>query len=316
MRMKELGEYLKSERLKQGVTLQQVSARVRVSTGMLEALEDGDCERIGTSLLIRSFVRAYCGSLGIDPQPLLEKYASEIHSLDQQDEGIKRYGRWSKAFRKKNRIGIFTLLLLGIALLGIIYGGALLWKSRENSGTSQSLRTSGYPQQELLSDLSDKSGQGTKSDSKGGAADVADKNAQSSSETGGYKAEKTQAGAVTPKPMEGSPPRSSAVGAGLAEILPEPVTKPAAAPSADKHQFSVDANQKTWIQVTMDDKNTQTAMLEPGDKRQWEAEKSMKIIVGNAGGIRMKWDGRAVEIPAKAGSVIRFSLPDQRYVRE
>ena len=66
----------------------------------------------------------------------------------------------------------------------------------------------------------------------------------------------------------------------------------------------------------MDDKNAQNAMLEPGDKRQWEAEKTMKIVVGNAGGIRMTWDGRPVEIPAKAGSVLRFSLPDQRYVKD
>ena len=66
----------------------------------------------------------------------------------------------------------------------------------------------------------------------------------------------------------------------------------------------------------MDDKTTQSAMLEPGDNRQWEAEKTMKIIVGNAGGVQMKWDGRPVEVPAKQGGVIRFSLPDQRYVKE
>ncbi len=42
----------------------------------------------------------------------------------------------------------------------------------------------------------------------------------------------------------------------------------------------------------------------------------MKIIVGNAGGIHMQWDGRPIEVPAKPGSVLRFSLPDQRYVKE
>ena len=39
--MKELAEYLKSERLKQGLALQEMSERVRVSIGMLEALEEG-----------------------------------------------------------------------------------------------------------------------------------------------------------------------------------------------------------------------------------------------------------------------------------
>jgi len=314
--MKELAEYLKSERLKQGLALREMSERVRVSVSMLEALEEGDYERIGTSLLIRGFVRAYCDSLGIDSQPLLEKYASEIHSLDQQDEGIKRFGGWSKAFRKKKRIGIFTLLLFGIAVLGVVYGGALFWKSREDSGTPQSLKTSGYPQQDLPSDLSDKGEQGIKSDSKGGVAVVTDKSARSSSAAGGHQAEKAQTGAA-PKVQEGLPPKSPSVAVGSSEILPEATGKPSAvAQSAEKHQFSVEANQKTWVQVTMDDKNAQNAMLEAGEKRRWEAEKTMKIVVGNAGGIRMTWDGRPVEIPAKAGSVLRFSLPDQRYVKD
>jgi cytoskeleton protein RodZ len=315
--MKELAEYLKSERLKQGIALPEMSEKIRVSIAMLEALEEGNYEQIGTSLLIRGFVRTYSGALGIDPQPLLEKYASEIHSLDRQDEGIKRFGRWSRALRKKNRIGIFTLLLLGIAALGVIYGGVLFWKSRENAGTSQSLRISGYPQQDLPSDLSDKGGQGARSESSGGSATVAGKDAQSLSEAGGGKAAKAQAGAATPKAQEGSPPKSPATGAGSAEISPGSAEK-AVAPtrSTEKHQFSVEASQKTWIQVGMDDKTTQNAMLEPGDQRRWEAEKMMKIIVGNAGGIRMKWDGRPVEVPAKAGSVLRFSLPDQRYVKE
>jgi cytoskeleton protein RodZ len=314
--MNELAEYLKSERLKQGVTLQEMSERVRVSIVMLEALEEGHYDRIGTSLLIRSFVRAYCGVLGIDSQPLLEKYASDILSVDQQDEGIRRFGRWSKAFRKKNRIGIFTLLLLGIAALGIIYGGVWFWKSRENSGASQSLKTSGYPQQELPSDLSEKGGQGVKQESRVGSAALTDKSPQASPEAGGSKPEKTQAG-VIPRAQESLPSKSSPAGTGFAGALPGGVEKPGAVtPSAGKHLFSVEASQKTWIQIIVDDKNTQNAMLEAGDKRQWEAERTMKIIVGNAGGIRMKWDGRTVEVPAKSGSVIRFSLPDQRYVKE
>jgi cytoskeletal protein RodZ len=314
--MKELAEFLKSERLKRDVALREMSEKVRVSVNMLEALEEGDYERIGTSLLIRGFVRAYCDSLGIDPQPLLEKHASEIHRFDQQDEGIKRFGRWSKAFRKKNRVGMFTLLILGIAVLGVVYGGALLWKSREDSGVPQALKTSGYPQQDLPADLSGKGGQDSRSDSKGAVVAPTDKPPRFPSEAGGHQAEKTQTGAAL-KVQEGLPPKSTPASAGSAQILPETTATPSGvSQSAERHRFSVEASQKTWVQVTIDDKNTQNAMLEPGNKHQWEAEKTMKIIVGNAGGIRMHWDGRSVEVPAKAGSVLRFSLPDQRYVKE
>ncbi len=315
--MKELAEYLKSERLKQGVPLPKMSERVRVSVSMLEALEEGNFERIGTGLLIRSFVRSYCGSLGIDSQPLLDKYASEILAFDQQDEGIRRFGRWSKALRKRSRIGIFAVLLLGITLLGVIYGGVWFWKFKEYSGNSQSLRTSGYPQQDLPSDLSDKAGQGPGLESKRPAPALEDKGARSSSGDSNHKSEKTQVAVVTPKVQEGPAPKPPAVGTSSAEVKREPTDEPVpATETVGKRQFRVEATQKTWIQVTMDDKTTQSAMLEPGDNRQWEAEKTMKIIVGNAGGVQMKWDGRPVEVPAKQGGVIRFSLPDQRYVKE
>jgi cytoskeleton protein RodZ len=315
--MKELADYLKSERLSRGLTLREMSERVRVSVSMLQTLEEGNYEKIGTDLLIRSFIRNYCTALGIDSEPLLEKYASEIRAYDQQDESIQRYGRWSKAIRKKSRIGIFSVLLVGIAVLGAVYGGVWFWKSKEYSDTSQSLRKSGYSQQDLPSDLPDKSGQAIESSTKSDVLPEADRGVRSSSETSGYKAERTQTGAATAKPQETAPAGLPAMGPRPGDILPKSAEKSAnAAQVGSKHQFSVEASQKTWIQVTTDDKNTQNAMLEPGDKREWEAGNTMKIVVGNAGGIRMKWDGRPVEVPAKSGSVLRFSLPDQRYVKE
>jgi len=299
------------------LTLREMSERVRVSVSMLQTLEEGNYERIGTDLLIRSFIRNYCTPLGIDSEPLLEKYASEIRAYDQQDESIQRYGRWSKAIRKKSRIGMFSVLFLGIAILGVVYGGVWLWKSKEYSDTSQFLRKSGYSQQDLPSDLPDKTGQGSGSDAKRDVMPEADKGVRSASESSAYKAEKPQTVAVTAKPQEAAPAGLPVVGTRPGDILPDSGEKPVtAAQVAGKHRFSVEASQKTWIQVTMDDKSAQDVMLEPGDRREWEAGNTMKIVVGNAGGIRMKWDGRPVEIPAKSGSVIRFSLPDQRYVKE
>jgi cytoskeleton protein RodZ len=294
IRMQEIAEYLKSERLKQGLTLKEMSEKLRVSVSMLQALEDGNYQRIGTALLIRSFIRSYCNLLGIDSQPLLDKYASEIVAYDEQDEGIQRYGKWSKGLGKKSRFGVIAIVLFCIAVLGMVYGGTSFWKSKMNSGSSRSLTTSGYPQEDLPSDLSDKAREGSSPELARGVPPAAG-----------------------PKSKEGSAPRPSAMGAGSADILPEAAEKPVAAgQSAERHQFSVEANQKTWIQVTVDDKNTQNAMLESGDKREWQAEKTMKITVGNAGGVQMKWDDRPIDVPAKPGSVIRFSLPDQRYVKE
>ncbi len=284
--MQELAELLKSERLKQGLTLPVLSERLRVSINMLEAMEEGNFERIGTPLLIRSFLRSYCGAVGLDGEALIQKYEAAIRACDQQDRGIKRFGKWSKGLGKKKRIGVFSIVLFGIAVVGVVYGGAWFWKYRLHGDAPQSLTTSGYPQQDLPADLSDKAGPG-----------------------------------VIPKPVKeatvaGDQGVRSAPEVTSSDILPEAKEKPTAAEIADKHQFTVEATQKTWVQVTMDDKITQNAMLEPGDMREWEAEQGMRIVIGNAGGVSMKWDGRPVDIPARPGSVLRFTLPDERHLKE
>jgi len=33
------------------------------------------------------------------------------------------------------------------------------------------------------------------------------------------------------------------------------------------------------------------------------------VVIGNGGGVRIKWDGKPVEISAKTGRVVRLTLP-------
>lgn len=121
--MRELAEYLKSERLKRGLTLDDVSRKVSLSSNILGAMEEGAFEKIGTPLLIRRFIVLYCSALGIDPTELLEKYAAEINSINMQREGIERYSRSQEAFRSKApwRPILFVIALALVA--SAIYAG-------------------------------------------------------------------------------------------------------------------------------------------------------------------------------------------------
>ena len=58
------------------------------------------------------------------------------------------------------------------------------------------------------------------------------------------------------------------------------------------NKFAVEAHDKVWIQVKIDDKETRSAMLHPGDRKEWAADKVLQVVVGNAGGIHMKWNGQ------------------------
>ena len=59
MNMKSLGEYLRSERLNRGITLEEISRETRISTRMLQAIEDGNTESLPAGVLVKGFLRAY-----------------------------------------------------------------------------------------------------------------------------------------------------------------------------------------------------------------------------------------------------------------
>jgi len=116
-------------------------------------------------------------------------------------------------------------------------------------------------------------------------------------------------------PEPPSPVATAAERSNPAVVLAEDTPHDASLGSPAKspvHRFEAEAEQKTWIQVKIDDDKTYNVMMLPGDKRVWETKQGMNIVVGNAGGARMKWDGAPVGTDGKPGQVVRFRLPDSR----
>jgi hypothetical protein len=80
------------------------------------------------------------------------------------------------------------------------------------------------------------------------------------------------------------------------------------------NKFAVEAVDDVWTQVRIDDKKTISETLHAGDHREWPADKSIQVVIGNAGGIRMQWNGQPLKAPRDPGRVLRFRLPD--YAKE
>ena len=70
----ELGHILREARETKGFTLREVQDKTRINSRFLEALEMGDFDRLPTPTHVRGFLRNYARFLGLDPDPLLERY--------------------------------------------------------------------------------------------------------------------------------------------------------------------------------------------------------------------------------------------------
>jgi transcriptional regulator with XRE-family HTH domain len=72
--MDEFGHILREARENKGLTLAEVQDKIRINPRFLAALEQGDYDKLPTPVHVRGFLRNYARFLGLDPQPLVERY--------------------------------------------------------------------------------------------------------------------------------------------------------------------------------------------------------------------------------------------------
>ena len=298
--MQELGQLLKEERLRQGISLEELSSLTCVSIDMLQALEDGRYRSIGIPLLIRSFIRAYCSVLGIDAESILEQYGTRILDYDIQSESLKQYKRWMYSSRQRNSACFCFLMISGLALVvGAVAG--LWFLPRANVPSTQTPEKAFmYSQEPVPGRLSESS--------------VSSLNV--SSRSLGVPVE-------TAKSIERLPADNSGVqkaglkeeNEGSSEIFG--CKHPENSGSTEKvspgrHVLVLVAKEKTWLEVRTAD-GKYRCLLMPGDRRQWEVTGKVRLWLGNAGGVEGTWDGRPLKTFGRSGEVVRIYLPNPDY---
>lgn len=74
--MDEIGHILREARENKGLSLEDVRDKTRINERFLAALENGQYDQLPSPVHVRGFMRNYARVLGLDPQPLLDRYAA------------------------------------------------------------------------------------------------------------------------------------------------------------------------------------------------------------------------------------------------
>ncbi len=75
------------------------------------------------------------------------------------------------------------------------------------------------------------------------------------------------------------------------------------------HILEVYATDTTWLRVDIDKTRTKEILLRPGESVKWHAEQGFSLKIGNAGGIKLIFDGKEIGKLGEKGQVIRLTLP-------
>ena len=119
----ELGMQLRMHREKKGLSIGEVSERLKLPTRQIEALETGDYDLLPETVFVRGFLRSYGRFLDVDDQLLtqaVDNIAPQNISLADRKEG-KSFPTW-----------IFGVL----AVIGIGYG-VFVWQNKSQTEHSK-----------------------------------------------------------------------------------------------------------------------------------------------------------------------------------
>lgn len=76
--MPSVGDMLRTEREKQGITLQEISDSTNIKKQYLEAIEKNDYDTIPGTVFVKGFIRSYGNFLGMDSAALVDAYKSLV----------------------------------------------------------------------------------------------------------------------------------------------------------------------------------------------------------------------------------------------
>lgn len=120
-----IGEALQSAREDQGRSLEDVSRSTRVRTDYLRALEEERFDVFGGDIYAKGFLKTYANDLGIDPQPLLEKFRREVAHDELRASALAGGPVSSRGTRGAPRPWIAWLLVAVIVVAGLGFLGTL-----------------------------------------------------------------------------------------------------------------------------------------------------------------------------------------------
>jgi cytoskeletal protein RodZ len=117
-----LGEFLRRERELRHIGLDDVAERTKISRRYLEAIEEGQYERLPGEAFVRGFIRSYAQSIGLDPEDTLLIYSQTRvvpGVAPQRREHIAPTRRaWNERFLQW--VLVAGVVVVGAVLLGVV----------------------------------------------------------------------------------------------------------------------------------------------------------------------------------------------------
>ena len=307
--MGSFGERLRREREMRGISLDEIAVATKISARNLHALEDEKFNQLPGGIFNKGFVRAYAKFLGIDQEQMVAEYETASQETEAAREQ-KLKDAFSKAeFRKqkkddddreislepKSQWGTIAIIVLIAALA---YGGYSIYQRRKLDKLQQAQASTPSVKHTPLAHSPTATPVAPTSPENAVAASAqpsAVPNAQSppASSTNTTKNAKPDSTKLEPSKSETAKPANQKSDTATAPTNATSTKLPVA--GGPPFELKIKINQQSWVSIKADGKTILNTTLNPGTERSFKATDKIEMILGNAGGVEVSYNGKPVE---------------------
>lgn len=265
-----VGEALRAERLRQRRSIDQIARETRIPPRMLDAIEREDMETLPGLLFARNFVKQYATALGMEPAPLLGAMpALDIESSPMPQAPQRERDR--PAWNPAWNGAISSIVWLGLAVAAAV--AAYVHFNRPLETQANSIVAAAAPRPEPARVAAERHGE-------------------------------------APAPSVTSSAAPAAVSAPVKDVAESTAPESGNSETGSGHKVNVviSARVDSWIEVSEDGKTVFSGILKPNESKEFSSDDPIKLIAGNAGGVTVSLNGRALDPLGAEGQVKVLSL--------
>lgn len=283
--MSELGRLLREAREAKKLSLADVESVTRIRQKYLEALENGEFASLPQGAVARGLLRIYAAYLGLDSATALALYKKESGDTG-DDVEIAEPGKPRLVDYRPLEVELsdsaprFTWWPWAVAVLLVAAAAAIIWWWL-NAGAIQNPLAAFRP---------------TPSPTATATATPPPTVRQVT---------------ATPRPTDTPPlptPTSDLLPLPTPTVPPSPTPtpRPTLEPEVAPARIALElrATQRTWLRVIADGITVEEGLLEAGATRAWEANESIIVRTGNAGGVTLILNGEDLGVMGNIGQVV------------
>jgi cytoskeleton protein RodZ len=258
--MSAFGEGLRRERETRGISLEEISATIKIGTRLLGALEDEQFELLPGGIFNKGYVRAYAKYVGIDEEKAIAAYLQAAHeaglgarAVADQDDASRLGGssREVDGFESRSPFPVVAVLI-GLILLAAIAGGWRIYRDRRQQAAKA-----------------------VASDAKMSGASVTNH-----APTDGFASAKPATQLPATVPMRVATAKSA-------------VANPAGDTS---FELTVRPTGRAWVSIKSDGKFAVRGIIKPPEVKTIRANNQVVFWTGNAGAVEVTFNGKNVPL--------------------